>query len=162
MRQMTVENFELARRNLSLYVLQKAEELTRALGIGYIDSSNAPNDYDSLIAKWKECISKGKPMPVWDGASDSTVYTSAGANYAFRFWHDFLHYYKKLDFTTDAEVDIGIMQTKEVQKYFGMDSLEAKIMLADTVGQSLYALENNGEFPDNQISYVWSLLKAQK
>lgn len=38
------------------------------------------------------------------------------------------------------------------------NSLEAKLLLADTAGQSIYARETSGEFPDNQISYVYALI----
>lgn len=159
---MNQAQFEIARQKLSAFLLEYAHKLSKRIGIGYTDSDDAPSDYDSLMAKWAECKRTGRPFPVWNGASESCVYTSIGSNFAFRFWHDYLHYTTDLKFTTIDEIKIGIIQTEAVQKHFGMDSLEAKIMLADTVGQSLYAFANNGEFPENQLSYVYALLSEQK
>lgn len=163
----TAKQFEQARINLSAFVLDHSRTLQVFHLVGVAAVDNAPNDYASLCAMWDE-IQNGatigqiaKPFLVWNGGSDATVYTTPAANYAFRFWHDILHVTKGLRFDTMDEIEIGIMQTKAVQAEFGKDSLEAKIMLADTVGQSIYAQMNNGEFPDNQVSYVWTLIQAQ-
>lgn len=159
----TVQQFEQARINLSAFVLTHAATLEVLHRVEHVAIEHAPNSYAALCLMWEQCKEfPGIGFHVWNGGSDATVYTTPAANHAFRFWHDILHVTKGLQFDTMDEIEIGIMQTKAVQAEFGKDSLEAKIMLADTVGQSLYAQMNNGEFPDNQVSYVWTLIQAQK
>lgn len=159
---MNTEKFEAARINLSTFVLSHAITLSMFHGVDYFPVDNAPNDYDALYDMWRHCQSDNGPFLVWSGGSDKTIYTTQAANHAFRFWHDILHVTKGLKFDTMDEIEIGIIQTKAIQAEFGKDSLEAKIMLADTVGQSVYAQMNQGEFPDNQVSFVYSLIQAQK
>lgn len=156
---MTIANaatFAAARVNLSRFMLSKADNMARLLGFGYVDKDVAPNDIEALRAAWAHSKRTGLALPVWAGGSDKTVYTSRGANYAFRFWHDSLHCMHGLGFNTADEITIGIMQTAEVATYFGPDSLESKIMFADTVEQSRYAARHNGEFPDDQLAFVTS------
>lgn len=152
--------FMRARKNLTRFMMEKAENLTRAFGFGYVDVEHAPNTYEDLQAAFNLSTRTHCPFPVWAGASDKTIYLHCGANYAFRFWHDAIHAIENLNFTTDDEVKIGMMQVKEIAAYFGADSIEAKMMYADTVEQSLYASRNNGEFPPDQIAFVASILEA--
>lgn len=158
----TSAQFEQARINLSNFLLSHAEFLMYATGVKYEAADEAPNTYEALSQQWADCHTFAIPaFKVWNGCSDTTVYASQSANHAFRFWHDVLHCTMHLDFSLESEIEIGKMQTKKVQEIFGDKSLEAMIMLADTVGQSLYAASNNGEFPENQMSYVFTLLQAQ-
>lgn len=150
----TPETFATARKNLSAFMLTKADQMSRVLGFGYQDADEAPNDYAALLTAWRKAKQTGTFLPVWSGGSDKTVYTSKGANYAFRFWHDALHCMHGLTFNTPDEITIGIMQTAEVAAYFGADSIESKIMYADTVMQSQYADKHNGEFPEDQLAFV--------
>jgi|SRR6516164_5453411 hypothetical protein len=163
----TQQNISSARINLSEFVIAKAKDLSYIFDFGYKAVDNAPNDYDSLLEAWhhaKHQKEQGKDafLPIWNGASDTTIYTSQEANYAFRFWHDVLHCISGLKFNTLDEIDLGLMQTENVKKRFGNDSLEAKLMLADTVGQSTYAALNNGEFPEDQMAFVLSFLNTMK
>jgi hypothetical protein len=150
----TPETFAIARANLSRFMLNKADQMQRLLGFGYVDRDHAPDDYAALMEAWHHSQHTGLALPVWSGGSDKTVYTSKGANYACRFWHDSLHCLHGLGFTTQDEITIGIMQTAEVTTFFGPDSIESKIMFADTVEQSRFAARNNGEFPEDQLSFV--------
>jgi hypothetical protein len=163
----TQQNIESARINLSEFVIAKAKDLSYIFDFGYKAVDNAPNDYDSLLDAWqhaKRQTEQGKDayLPIWNGASDSTIYTSQEANYAFRFWHDCFHCAYSLEFDTRDEISLGLLQVNDVKNHFGNDSLEAKLMLADTVGQSTYAAMNNGEFPENQIAFVLSFLNTMK
>jgi hypothetical protein len=154
---MTALNIALlpqARKNLSNFMLRKADQIARSCGFGYIDSDNAPSVFADLQTAWETSKNTGMPLPVWNGASDKTIYTSAGANFAFRFWHDVLHCVHGLDFTTDAEVKIGHMHIKAVANEFGSNSLECLLMQSDTVEQSKFAQANNGEFPEDQLSFA--------
>lgn len=149
-----IELLPLARKQLSLFVIRKAAALTKQLGFGYVDSDDAPESYPELMAYWMESTHTRKAFPVWSGASDNTIYTSVGANYAFRFWHDSLHARNALGFNYADEVVIGTTQTNEVAEEFGEFSLETLLMHYDTVGQSTYANMNGGQFPEDQLAWV--------
>ncbi len=158
----TIQEFDIARRNLSEFIIRQAA----IIGIdndvlGYIAQDDAPNNFPELLEAFEHATANFEPLPVWNGASDSSVYTSPDANHAFRFWHDMLHCIECKDFTLQDEIQLGIMQTNSTIAYFGKDSLEARIMLADTTGQSLYAANNDGDYPVNQISFVFALLQSQ-
>lgn len=154
---MTAANLELlgiARANLSLFVLRKAHRMCHELGFGYRDVEQGPATYPELMAHWAEAKRTRMAFPVWSGASEHTIYTSRGANYAFRFWHDSIHAQRQLQFSTPEEIVIGTIQTDEVALEFGEFSLETLLMHYDTVGQSTYALMNDGQFPEDQLEWV--------
>ena len=141
-----MNNMNQARHNISMFMLRNAELLAKRVGFGYVDVPDAPNDYEALRAAWGASKQTGLAFPVWNGGSDSTVYTSCGANFAFRFWHDYLHASNELDFSTADEIKIGIIQVKTIQADFGLHSLEALIMFADTIEQSLLPLRTMANF----------------
>lgn len=154
---MTFANIALlqtARKNLSSFILAKADSVARVVGFGYVDVEHAPNDFDALMMAWKASKRSGLALPVWSGGSENTIYTSCGANYAFRFWHDSIHALTGLAFNTLDEIEIGRIQVQAVQKEFGNRSLESLLMYADTIAQSIYASANDGAFPDNQLEFV--------
>ncbi len=154
----TPETFAIARASLSRFLLSKADQMARVLGFGYVDKAIAPNSYAELMTAWHESKRSGLALPVWSGGSDKTAYANAGVNYAFRFWHDCLHCLHGLEFNTADEITIGVMQTAEVAAYFGPNSIEARIMYADTVEQTKYAARHNGAFPDDQLTFVSNLV----
>lgn len=149
-----IKNINAARINLSQFVIRNADAIAKKIGFGYVDMDNAPNDFDELKTAFNASKSSGFALPVWNGASDKTIYTSIGANFAFRFWHDVMHCVLNKGFDVSAEIAIGAIHVQEVQKEFGAQSLEALLMYADTIGQSLYALSHNGEFPADQLAWV--------
>lgn len=154
----SIRNIENARRNLSQFVIAKADEIKKKIGFGYVDMPNAPQDFDELKTAFNASRSSGFALPVWNGASDQTIYSNAGANYAFRFWHDVLHCVLNKGFSTAEEIAVGAIHIQEVQNAFGYESLEALIMYADTIGQSLYAVSHAGQFPENQLEWVTAQL----
>lgn len=149
----TPETFAKARANLSMFILKKADQVQRNVGFGYRDVPDAPNNYADLLTAWRKSKQTGLALPVWDGGSDKTVYDNPGVNFAFRFWHDSLHCMHGLTFKTSDEITIGIMQTADVSAYFGADSIESKIMYADTVLQSQY-YQRHKEFVNDQYAFV--------
>ncbi len=149
-----------ARKALSQFLLRKADSLTRQYGFGYVDKEHAPSSFPELVEEWSHSVKTGLAFPVWSGCSDNTIYTSKGANYAFRFWHDSIHATRRLGFDTDDELAIGAEQMKVIQAEFGMYSLEALIMYADTIGQTTHAALNDGQFPENQEEFVIHLVTS--
>lgn len=150
----SLNNIDTARRNLSFFVITKAHNIAKQIGFGYVDAPNAPECFAELKTAYNIAKSSGMALPVWNGASDKTVYNNPGANYAFRFWHDILHCMTNKGFSTAEEIAIGAMHVKAVQDEFGPHSLESLLMYGDTIGQSIYAMSHNGAFPEDQFEWI--------
>lgn len=148
-----------ARANLEHYVIAKAHRIAKDLGFSYIECENAPNSYDELEQAFKHSMATKAPLPVFDGASENTIYLSKEGNWSFRFWHDVIHVSNGYQLTLEDEIKCSSIQCDEVSRYFGDHSLESKLFIADTIGQSVYAHLHNGAFPENQLAFVKSLIK---
>lgn len=149
-----------ARVNLSNFVISKAGRLARDLGFSYIETDSAPESFEDLEAAFKHSMQTRAPLPVYMGASEDTIYTSMEANWAFRFWHDVIHASNGYRFTLEDEAKCSLKQAECIANYFGKNSDEYRLFIADTIGQSVYAEIHGGLFPDNQLSYVKSILRS--
>jgi hypothetical protein len=156
----TMLNLEVARKNLSQFIMRKTADIQKQLGFGYVDSDNAPCDYESLQEAFANSSKTHFALPVWNGCSENTIYTDRGVNWAFRYWHDVLHCQMKLGFDPASEKRIGTVHVKHVQDSFGIHSLEALLMYADTIGQTMYAELHNGVFPDDQLEFAKDEIEA--
>lgn len=158
----TTAQLDAAAKNLQAFVFRMAGLFQQSMGFTYEAVPNAPSDMDALRAARDKCVAgRGHvAFPVWDGASDSTIYSAAG-NHAFRFWHDCIHLTTGLEMNVHDEVRVGMMQAERVGLHFGTDSLEYKLMVADTAGQSVYCAMH-GEFPTNQRDWVYSTVLNQQ
>lgn len=148
-----------ARANLEHFVVSKASRLAKDIGFSYIESDNAPNSFEELEEAYKHSMATRAPLPVYSGASDNTIYLSKEGNWSFRFWHDVIHASNGYKFTLQDEIECSAIQCEEVERYFGAHSLERKLFVADTIGQSVYAYLHNGAFPENQLQFVKDLIK---
>lgn len=157
----TIAEFEQARHNLSDFVCRKARQMEKRYGVLYATSPDAPTNLQEMQMAYRKClIDKRVPFPIWDGASDKTMYMTAADNYAFRFWHDILHLALYAETILADELELGHIHVGCVMAEFGMYSLEAAMMRADTIGQSEYAAKNNGNFPDDQLTFVKEYVHA--
>lgn len=141
----------VARRNLTEYVSKEATFIQQAHGVSMIVSDDAPNTFDELRRQW--LASSGTSITVSSLHCDGTIYLSPTANQQFRFWHDWLHLEHNKPFTLAGELAIGAIHCDAVAMWFGYDSLEYKLMLADTVGQSTYEAVT-GKFPADQLAFA--------
>lgn len=146
-------NFEMARARLSKFVERQALHISRVTGINYEDSEEAPSTYEEVRQEFMTAKALNKPVRIYRGASDKTIYTSASVNWAFRFWHDYIHFYYELDFSEADELAVGSVQCAAVAAEFGLGSLEYRMMHQDTIGQVLY-FAKTGEFIDDQLAFV--------
>lgn len=139
---------------LGKYLMQKQEEISDLLNVKPRDVLGGPSSYEALLDAWQ--IGEDT-FPVDATKSDRTIYGTATANIAFRFWHDMLHIFHKKDFSKASEVYVGQLHVEDVKAHFGEGSVEARIMEADTIGQTMYE-DLHGKFPENQkdfaINYV--------
>jgi len=149
----TESEFNHARWNLSSFVCTKAQQMERRFALSWRPDPRAPETLPEMQRAYRHCIIHATPFPIWDGASDDTIYISANDNYAFRFWHDMLHLALYAETILVDEVELGHIHVGCVMAQFGMHSLEAAMMRADTIEQSKYEAEH-GHFPVNQLAFV--------
>lgn len=154
---MTDHQFNQARHALTVWMIQKAHRIAKDFEINYEPSENAPNDFEALKLSYRDAKRNRTPLPVWSGASDATIYTSPEGNYAFRFVHDVLHVVFNADFSVQGESVVTVHHAKMAAEYFGADSLEYKMLLADGLGQVFY-MAQHGQFPVDQLAYVKSTM----
>lgn len=152
----------VASRNLTRFVIGAAARIKSATGIGYEETNDAPSTFDALKAAYAHSKRTLAPLPVWSGGSENTIYASKEGNWAFRFWHDMTHCANGWGFSLSDEVKVAEQQAQAIAHEFGSDSLEYRMFLADTVGQSLYTTMNGGTFPADQWAFVRDMLNAEQ
>jgi len=151
--EMNIYSIELARANLSKLVIEQANNIKRALGVNYEERIDAPSTYENMCDNWNDAKLNKCPVYVYSEACDNVIYLSKEANWAFRFWHDYLHYYWSKDFSYDSEIFVGNVQCAIVAQQFGLGSLEYQLMQADTVGQVNY-YQATSSFVENQLQFA--------
>lgn len=149
---------DYARDNLTRFVTDKAHALSKALGFGFEDTTQAPTDFEALKRAYEYSLKTLKPLPVWSGACENTIFTNFHGNLAFRFWHDILHCTLDRGFDFYSEIEVGYNMLESVIREFGIDSLEYKLLKADTIGQTTY-YKHYKAFPENQLQFAIDYIK---
>lgn len=149
-----------AGRHLGRFYITRAARAAKDIGFSYWPADDAPGTFPALMAEIAQCLKARRPMRVWSGGSDCTVYGSAEANYAFRYLHDLGHYIHDLSFSFAHEVELSRIQAAQVAQAFGKDSLELLVYRADTEGQSTFNEMHGGPFPADQRLFVELCAKA--
>lgn len=144
--------FAEACRNLNNFMIWKAHELKRVLGFGYVESDWAPSTLAEIQQEFLACNREQRAYRVLKAHSENCVYTAEG-NWAFRFWHDYLHHYHCLGMSTREELKVALLHANVVEREFGDDSTELNILLSDTAGQSTFKYKW-GMFPNDQRTFV--------
>jgi hypothetical protein len=97
----------------------------------------------------------GKPV-IWSGASDNTIFGCAEHNYAFRAWHDALHYKHQTPFSLAGEAQTVYAQVYQLVRCYGDDDEVADwacMLLTEVIGQAEYNVRL-GEFPLDQRVFM--------
>ena len=115
----------------------------QASHINYVVSDHAPSTFKEL----NECLSTGN-LVVWAGASDKTIYGDPAINWAFRAWHDTLHFTHGLDFSLAHEMAIAELHCCPI-----LSDYDRELLWKDTAGQ-ITEYNNNGEFIIEQAQFV--------
>ena len=128
---------------------------SRVLPCGFDISTNAPQDFDSLLAHYDKT---GRVL-VWSGASESTIFADAGVNFAFRAWHDSKHITARLPFTRAGELEALAMQKADILALYDGATADSFCALLDAEikGQFDYC-ERHGAFPVNQAAFALAYL----
>lgn len=160
---LTRHAFDQACSNLARFMHIKAAQVARHVGISYdvVPAEQCPSNGREIKAKFEECRRACKPFPVYDGGSENTIYSAsdASANYAFRFWHDYLHFAHNCTTGAADELKLAALHRAAVADVFGPDSLEARIMFADVAAQ-VHFFFNTGNFVQNQVGFIFAALAS--
>jgi len=133
--------------NKSLIQYVNRQVLKHAKGLQYSVKADAPSTETALFSSTS--------LVVWSGASDSTIYQDALVNYAFRAWHDSLHLATGLDFSVDAEIELGRMQANQCDS-----DLMRELVFCEVAGQAMH-YRNTGKFVENQVEFTVNYLKSK-
>ena len=138
--------------NAILHVYSKQVEKQALIALqtqgfyGINPCENAPQSLEDLKAFW---FTKpfNRMFPVWNGASDQTIFDDAKGNYLFRAWHDLGHVLLNAPFNLEGEKQVSAWQESFLPKPYNL------ILHADVVGQTEYYQEY-GDFPKDQRKFI--------
>ena len=97
-------------------------------------------------------------IPVWNGASDDSIYGSAEVNYAYRAWHDSTHLRLGLGFDLDSERQVALQHVRDAWDA-GLSVESIELLWIDSQGQNEYYRQNS-EFVGNQREFARVALAA--
>lgn len=111
--------------------------------------ATAPSTLAGLMS-----LETGAALPVWEGASDCTIYGDARVNHAFRAWHDATHRAGAFGFTLEGERATREAQARAVlQLYPRAPKAWLALLRAEIDGQAEF-FAANGFFPADQFAFV--------
>jgi hypothetical protein len=140
-----------ARETLTAFVLgQHAVATSDATCFSWEPAPDAPERFEALSEAYKRSSLTGQPLPISATNNDSTIYVSALANVAFRFWHDVHHVRLVLSFELVDELPLALWHL-EVLERSGLlpSSLPWRLLQADLIGQTTVVAFNR-RFPVDQ------------
>lgn len=157
MKDVTEADIKTAAGKLGAFLLENQARIEKLLNIRCAPTADFAPKYDLEVARaFREAITGSDEKRFFKVSSDNsthTIYPRTSMNIAFRFWHDLLHVTYNKAFTLKDELSVAAMHTADIKAQFGADSLEARIIDADTAGQSLYDSIHGG-FPIRQDLFV--------
>jgi hypothetical protein len=143
-----------AQADLSDFVRSEPAQTAAELGFGWRPAELAPSGLDELTAEFRACHLSGLPIRVYRHASDDTVYDRPETNWAFRFLHDSRHVWIGADFSIAAELDVASCHLARAKASgIAPGTLAFNLLLADTVGQTLYAAQTQ-RFVQHQLRFA--------
>lgn len=119
--------------------------MRQASKLEYRVADQAPNAIESLI--------NSTSLVVWSGESNNTIFNDPAVNHAFRALHDALHLKTGLDFSPQAEIELGRIQASQYDS-----DLIRELVFCEVSLQAAYHLEN-GVFVPDQRSFTENYLK---
>lgn len=116
----------------------------------------APGTFSDLAAH------AGEVLPVWEGASDQTIFGDPKINHAFRAWHDTTHKVHGFGFTLAGEIATCQAQCAEILSTLGGNAAPlAAVITAEVIGQAEY-FAREGMFPVDQIGFTHAYLEGMR
>ena len=131
--------------------LKKFEKLIERLApAGFKVSSLAPDTW----TKTQASFATAGIVTVWNGASESTLYSKPAVNFAFRAWHDSIHLKHGNDFSLRGEeltADRQIEQAWNATTDKSLRQFCQDVLTFEIVEQARLAVYT-GEFLENQLA----------
>ena len=93
-----------------------------------------------------------RTVPVWDGGSNETIFSTPDANHAMRALHDLCHISLNVGFAYDDEMRVSDMLCSWARAA-RLSNEDVLALEADNAGQSAYH-KLTGDFPANQALFV--------
>ena len=145
---------ELARRTLTEFMVDRADQTASEVGFKWIATPDAPNEYEVLKAAYRNSVETGAPLPISSEHNDDVIYTNVEGNVAFRFVHDVHHVKFGLTFKVVDELDLALWHLAELEgEGFDRSSVPWRMLHADLVGQA-QLIAVSGSFPRDQRRFV--------
>lgn len=145
---------QLARINLTRWINDLADETAAELGVKWRGSSCAPSTLAGVVDEFRTGMLSGLPVRISNRFCDKTIYLSPRDNVSFRFVHDSRHYFLRAGFDTEPELLVVSCHLARLQRAgYSPDSIEHRMLYADTVGQTLFLAET-GQFVENQMRFA--------
>ena len=143
--------------------IEVLEHVIKAKAPDHYPDKFAPNSWDEL-KPWLDVLEKGNPIPVYNGGSDHTIYSSDEVNYAFRAWHDAIHLVYGLSFSKEDELAVATIHYQQVLDYCREHGIgvhlarqAANLIFADVAGQVEYFYTHR-EFVNDQAAFVYDYI----
>lgn len=150
----------LARVAIAKFVRRQANETAAAVGFDWLPTPDAPSTYQQLRGAYAASLATGRPLPVSNLHTDTSVFLNPEDNIAFRFWHDVHHVRLGLSFSLSDELELASWHLGQAEQAgFAPGSLAYRLLEADHVGQVL--LQGlAGRFPFDQETFVLTCVEA--
>lgn len=122
--------------------------LVLAMAPAFVARPMAPQSLQDLLR-----CDPGAPLPVWDGASEGTIYGDPRVNHAFRAWHDAGHIARGFSFDLQGEIAACRYQIETLRRRFpSVPDRFCRYIRAEIIGQAEHFAEH-GAFPVDQFEF---------
>lgn len=157
----TQRDITKARNWLADLAFDKANETAKRVGFGWRASPDAPDNYDALLTEFTECTVTGRDMRVGKVNAIPSVFGSARATFAMRFWHEVTHVEMDADFGFFGEMAVAKAHLAgAVNAGMPESSLAWQLMRADTVGQNYVYVMTGGGFVPDQLAFAMAAVRS--
>lgn len=145
---------------LSAFVQERAEITAEGVGFGWRTAPDAPDNYEDLVVEFNECLVSGRDLRVNAINNSPSIFMTAEANAAMRFWHDISHVEFHQDFSFKSEMLLANYHLASlVVAGQPTGSLAWQLLRADTVGQNYVYFLTNGGFVSDQVDFAYKALR---
>ena len=129
--------------------LSPALEAALMREVARLDLRPAPTpDAPASLADLLSLNPRAGRIPVWSGASTWTIWSAPAVNWAYRAWHDSIHWRLGVEFDPAGELAVA-----RASLYIAPTARDRAILWAETWGQ-VAALARSGSFPEDQRTWV--------
>lgn len=117
------------------------------------DTSKLQYTVKAIAPDTEQALFNESSLVIWSGASQDTIYQDERVNWAFRALHDDLHLKTGLNFSVDAEIELGRMQASQYSSQLMQD-----LIFCEVAGQALH-FKQTGNFVTDQVEFTVNFLK---